>query len=271
LYLTGNKLNAEGMEQEYQARLSAGLAARLLDRKTLLQHYGISRPAALLCYGDLAIDPVRTTLALLRAACQQGARIFAPARIVDLISNRNGATATAANGRQIRCRHVVYATGYELPLGVPQRGHQIISTWAIATVRQPRRLWSSECMIWEASEPYLYLRTTPDSRVICGGEDEEFSDAPARDALLLQKTRTLRRKLRRLLPGVDTTVEFAWCGSFGASSTGLPRIGRVPGRPRTWVALGYGGNGTTYSRIAADIISNALAGRPDIDADLYEF
>jgi glycine/D-amino acid oxidase-like deaminating enzyme len=64
-----------------------------------------------------------------------------------------------------------------------------------------------------------------------------------------------------MLPAVDTTVEFAWCGTFGASNTGLPRIGRVPGRPRTWVALGYGGNGTTYSRIAADVISGAIAGR----------
>jgi glycine/D-amino acid oxidase-like deaminating enzyme len=166
---------------------------------------------------------------------------------------------------------VVYATGYELPHGVPRRGHQIVSTWGIATVRQPNRLWPGECMIWEASDPYLYLRTTPDGRVICGGEDEEFSDAAARDALLRQKTRTLQRKLHRMLPGVDTTVEFAWCGSFGASSTGLPRIGRVPGRRRMWVALGYGGNGTTYSRIAADVICGAIAGRPDVDADLYGF
>jgi glycine/D-amino acid oxidase-like deaminating enzyme len=271
LYLTGDELDAAGMAREYQARLAAGFAARLLDRKVLRMRFGISRPAALLCYGDLAIDPFRTTLALLRAACEQGARIFAPARIVDLVSNRNEVTATAANGRQIRCQHVVYATGYELPHDVPRRGHQIVSTWAIATVRQPRRLWPGECMIWEASDPYLYLRTTPDGRVICGGEDEEFSDAAARDALLPQKTRTLRRKLRRLLPGVDTTVEFAWCGSFGASSTGLPRNGRVPGRPRTWVALGYGGNGTTYSRIAADVICGAITARPDVDADLYDF
>ena len=30
--------------------------------------------------------------------------------------------------------------------------------------------------IWEASDPYLYMRATADGRVICGGEDEEFSD-----------------------------------------------------------------------------------------------
>jgi glycine/D-amino acid oxidase-like deaminating enzyme len=126
-------------------------------------------------------------------------------------------------------------------------------------------------MIWEASDPYLYVRTTPDGRIVCGGEDEEFSNTAARDALLPQKTRMLQRKLHRTLPAVDTTVEFAWCGTFGTSSTGLPRIGQVPGRRRTWVALGYGGNGTTYARIAADVICGAIAGRPDADADLYDF
>jgi glycine/D-amino acid oxidase-like deaminating enzyme len=38
-----------------------------------------------------------------------------------------------------------------------------------------------------------------------------------------------------------------------------------------FAALGYGGNGITYSRIAADIIASIVAGRPDCDADLYEF
>jgi hypothetical protein len=35
----------------------------------------------------------------------------------------------------------------------------------------------SECCIWEAADPYLYIRTTPEGPVICGGgEDAEFSD-----------------------------------------------------------------------------------------------
>jgi glycine/D-amino acid oxidase-like deaminating enzyme len=64
---------------------------------------------------------------------------------------------------------------------------------------------------------------------------------------------------------------FAWPGSFGSSDTGLPRIGNVPDMPNCWVALGYGGNGTTYARIAADVICGALTGHPDTDADLYDF
>jgi glycine/D-amino acid oxidase-like deaminating enzyme len=237
----------------------------------LRERFGIARAAALLGYGNLAIDPRRVTLALLKSAIARGAKIFAPVEIVDVDPRRKGVIATAASGRRIHCRHLVFATGYELPHAVPRKGHKIVSTWAIATVRQPRHLWPEQCLIWEASEPYLYLRTTPDGRIICGGEDEDFSDEAARDALLARKTATLQRKLKRLIRNADTTVEFAWTGSFGSSTTGLPTIGQVAKLSNCWVALGYGGNGTTYSRIAADIICGALTGHPDADADLYDF
>jgi glycine/D-amino acid oxidase-like deaminating enzyme len=130
---------------------------------------------------------------------------------------------------------------------------------------------AGECCIWEASDPYLYIRTTSEGRVLCGGGDEGIADEGQRDALLSRKTKMLQRKLHRLLPKLDTTVEFAWTGTFGETKTGLPIIGPLPHMPRCWIALGYGGNGTTYAAIAADIIAGAIGGRPDIDADLYEF
>jgi glycine/D-amino acid oxidase-like deaminating enzyme len=115
------------------------------------------------------------------------------------------------------------------------------------------------------------MRTTPEGRIICGGEDEAFADEEKRDALLARKMKTLQRKLVKLFPDVSSRIDFAWAGSFGQSSTGLPTIAPVPGMPHCWVALGYGGNGITYSRIAADVITGALTGHADIDADLYGF
>ncbi len=271
LYLAGDMLGAHDLEREFDARRAAGLYGHFLDRKALRSRFGIARPAALLSTGNITIDPRLTTFALLKASLARGARICAPTEIVQTEPSRLGVVARTADGNRIRCRHLVFATGYELPDGVPRRGHKVISTFAIATVRQPRRLWPERCTIWEASEPYLYLRTTPDGRVICGGEDEDFSQSAARDALIPRKTATLQRKLARLFPDIDTGVDFAWAGTFGETSTGLPTIGEVPGMPNCWVALGYGGNGITYARIAADIIRGAFIGNPDVDADLYDF
>jgi glycine/D-amino acid oxidase-like deaminating enzyme len=115
------------------------------------------------------------------------------------------------------------------------------------------------------------MRTTPDGRVICGGEDEDFADDEKRDALIGKKAAAIGRKLHRLLPALDVTPEFQWAGSFGTTDTGLPLIGPIPRRKNCWAILGFGGNGITYSRIAADIVSAALAGKADPDADLYRF
>ena len=271
LYLAGNVLDAEGLAREHDARRAAGLASRFFDRRALHLRFGVRSQAAISGYGNLAIDPRKTTHALLRAACDQGAAVHAPVAVVDIDARKSGVTATTSSSRQIHSRQLVFATGYELPDQVPRRTHKVVSTWAIATVAQPHRLWPGQCMIWEAADPYLYVRTTSEGRVICGGEDEDFSDEAKRDALLERKTKMLQRKLGRLMPKLDTTVEFAWTGSFGHSATGLPTIGAIPNLPNCWAALGYGGNGITYSRIAADIISGALSGRPDMDADLFDF
>jgi glycine/D-amino acid oxidase-like deaminating enzyme len=164
----------------------------------------------------------------------------------------------------------VLATGYELMDVISDDRHQIISTWAIATRRQPKsKLWPGEALIWEASDPYLYMRTTHDGRVICGGEDAEFEDEDKRDALLKEKTQRISRKLGKLLPDLDPTPEFAWAGSFGNTSTGLPLIGPVPGKPRLFALMGYGGNGITFSRIGAELIRTSLAGAEDTDADIF--
>lgn len=271
LYLAGNMLDMQGLRREHNARLAAGFPGRLIDRRELQAAFGVRAAGAILSHGNMALDPRRTTLELLRASCRADAKIFAPVDVVDMRPAKSGVVARTGCGHEIRSRHLVLATGYEFPERVPQQGHKIVSTWAIATVRQPHRIKPEQTMIWEASDPYVYIRYTPDGRVICGGEDESVSDAELRDALIGRKAKRLQHKLGRLLPGIDTRVDFAWAGAFGASGTGLPTIGQIPKMKNCWAALGYGGNGTTYARLAADIITGALAGRPDSDADLYAF
>lgn len=271
LYLAGNILNADGLEKEAEARRATGFETDLLSRTHLKARFGINRPAALLSHGDFTLDPRRLTGGYLRAAIGNRARLYSPVEVTEIETSRSGVTAATAKGPVIRARHVIFATGYEVPNFVPPDGHKVESTYAIATKPQRSRLWPGEALIWEASDPYLYMRTTADGRVICGGEDEEFSDAETRDVLIAKKARAIGRKLEKLFPAIDATPEFAWAGAFGTTGTGLPRIGEVPGKKNVWAILGFGGNGITYSRIAADVVSAALAGRADPDADLYSF
>lgn len=270
LYLAGNVLTGSSLREEAEMRAASGLAARYLTAGALRTSFGLEREGAILSDGNLALDPVKLTAGLLLHAQTRGALLFAPEEAVATRHHASSVDVTTRSGRRIEARHVVLATGYELMDAVANDSHQIISTWAIATKPQAKaNLWPQEALIWEASDPYLYLRTTHDGRVICGGEDEEFEDEDTRDALIAEKTKRISEKLGKLLPSIDPTPEFAWAGSFGTTTTGLPLIGAVPNRPRLFALMGYGGNGITFSRIAAEMIRTKLAGHDDTDADLF--
>ncbi|MEJ0075035.1 MAG: FAD-dependent oxidoreductase [Alphaproteobacteria bacterium] len=271
LYLAGNDLGVADLEVEGELRRAAGIEATFLDRSALRARFDIGHSGALLNPGNLTINPRAVTARLLLRAQGLGSRVFSPSEIADLKRSRSSWVATTKQGQRIHSRYVVFATGYEFPKFVPLKGHRIKTTWAFATAPQPGKLWPEECLIWEASSPYLYARTTADGRVLCGGEDVDSPDAVHDDEMTERKITRLQSKLHKLFPKLDTEAEFAWAASFGGSSTGLPTIGEIPGHKNCWAALGYGGNGITYSRIAAEIIRAAFSGQRDADADLYAF
>ncbi len=107
--------------------------------------------------------------------------------------------------------------------------------------------------------------------MLCGGGDEDFADANAREALLGSKREWLRRRLASFVPQADTRVAYAWGGSFGTSTRGLPTIDQIPGMARCYAVLGYGGNGITFSMMAAQMLRNVLTGAGDEDLDLVRF
>lgn len=271
IYLDGNVLDADGLAREADARRRAGFEVELLKPAAVLERYGIKGRHALIGFGNYSADPRRMTLGYLNAAIARGARLYSPVDICDIDAREDGVTLHSARGPEIRARHVVMATGYEMMKGIPRKGNRIISSWSIATRPQPRAIWPTAAMIWEAADPYLYIRTTPRGEVICGGEDEEIADAGERDAKLPGKIRTLSRKLAALLPGIDATPVHGWAGSFGDSPVGTPTIGRIPRMPNCYAAMGYGGNGITFSMMAAQMLRGLICGYGDPDADLVSF
>jgi glycine/D-amino acid oxidase-like deaminating enzyme len=166
----------------------------------------------------------------------------------------------------------VFCTGYELLKGLPGKGTKITSSWAIAS-RPHAKLpsWLRNTLVWEAADPYLYMRTTPDGRLIVGGEDEDIDLPSYRARSMAHKTARLMAKTKKLIPGLDFTLARQWTGAFGESEDGLPIIDRVPDMPNCIAVMGFGGNGTIYSKIASEIVPTLLRGRSDVDADIFRF
>lgn len=268
-YLPGNLLDLAGLRSEAAARERIGLRSTLIDRHALKRLTGIDKPGAIWSAGSAEADPARLARGLWRSAAKRGAMLHAPVEIIDVAPGKRRVTLTTDAGCSISAGHVVLATGYSLTKLFELPGYRIISTWAMATAPQPKALWPSRCLIWEASDPYLYCRTTRDGRVVAGGEDAAFEDEARRDALTATKVARIGRTLGGLLPQLDIAPAFAWAGCFGESASGLPAIGQVPGASRCYAVMGFGGNGITFSAIAAEMIQRAILGLPDPDVDLF--
>ena len=265
LYLAGNALDLSDLREEHRLRSSAGIEGRLLDAASLKAESGLDRDGALLYGGSAEAHPIDLANGLMQVAIGRGARVASPVEVVAYESSAcEGITLATRDGLEVHGKILILANGYEMPDFVRAARHTLHSTWALATEPQsPAALWPGCALIWEASEPYLYLRTTQDRRIVVGGEDEDLTDAEKRDALTPEKIATLRKKLSRLIPAASIEVAAAWSGFFGETDDGLPLIGRVPGRPRMFAAFGYGGNGITFSAMAAAMLEPLIAGGRD--------
>lgn len=274
LYLGVTAADAARLEAEVRARRACGIEVEQLDARDIRAQFPFQRPAAIRSALAAEVDPLRLTLSLLRRAESLGATIRTGkcAELASIVTDRGTSALTTTAGHVVRADHVVFATGYESERYLPRPVGRLLSTYAMATEpEESLEGWHDRCLIWETARPYLYLRTTPSGRVIVGGEDERITDADARDALIGAKCADLVRRARGIWPSLRLAPECAWGGFFGETPDGLPVIGTPPGMPRTHFALGYGGNGITFSLIAAEIITASITGRADPDAELFRF
>ena len=90
-----------------------------------------------------------------------------------------------------------------------------------------------------------------------------------REAAIPAKSEALLRKLQKLLNNSSLKVDYAWAGAFADSPTGLPIIKELPDLPGAMAILGCGGNGITFSTIAAQIARQWARGGKDPDLDLF--
>ncbi len=192
--------------------------------------------------------------------------------IVDYKATRTGYDLYAENGKIITCKHLVIASGYEAGKFLPRKVMNLLSTYALVTEPVPSsHIWPEAALLWETARPYFYLRTTRDNRIIMGGEDIRFKNERLRDALLERNTGKLLQTFKKLFPAIPVKCETAWCGTFSATEDGLPYIGLYPGQKNMYFALGYGGNGITFSMIAAQVIRNKLMGKKDNREAVFGF
>lgn len=267
------KKDLKGMEKEYEARKKIGISLQLLDEAGIEKKFGFRKDAGLLSRDGAELDAYAFTHALLDHCTKtKGLKVYDHTEIKAIHHHKKGIELVTAENKKLRARKLVIACGYESQRYLPHKQEKLYSTYAI--VSEPfaeADFWYKKALIWETDSPYLYLRTTKDNRILIGGKDDDFSDDRRRESALPKKARDLEKSFAKLFPQFQFRTDFIWGGVFASTPDGLPYIGAIPQRPHTYFALGFGGNGITFSVLAGQMIRDQIMGKLNPEAGIFHF
>lgn len=273
LFFAAYKKDEKLIKAEFSIRKQEGFEVTFLNKKEIHQQFGFASPAAILSKQAASTDAYLLTHALLTYSIKKGLLVFDRTLISKIKYKIKGATLFTEQGHTITANRIVNASGYEITEFIEKKIVTLHSTYAVASehIEQPQPVWKEGTLLWNTADPYLYMRLTNDNRIIIGGRDEEFYNPAKRDKLIKTKTLFLKKDFNKLFPAIDFIPEFSWTGTFGSTKDALPYIGTYKKTPHTYYALGFGGNGITFSVIAAEIIRDMIMGKKNKDAALFAF
>jgi glycine/D-amino acid oxidase-like deaminating enzyme/nitrite reductase/ring-hydroxylating ferredoxin subunit len=175
-----------------------------------------------------------------------------------------------ANGHTVKCADVVIATHNPLVGVGGMAGATLFQTklalytsyviaGRVARGVVPDALW------WDTGDPYQFVRVEPNRDhdvVIFGGEDHKTGQQADTEGCY----RRLEEHLRAIVPDVELTHR--WSGQVIETPDGLPYIGQSA--DHQYSATGYAGNGLTFGTLGALMISDAILGRSNPWAELFD-
>lgn len=257
LYFASKKKDLSWLEKEFEARKSAGFKVRWLDADEIQEKFGLEKTfGGILSDQGASIDAFIFAHELFGYNVKKGLKIFDKTEMKSVKYHKGFNEAITAEGYKIKASKIIYCVGYESKNLIKEDFVQLKSTFAIVSEREeslPERL--NKMLFWNTEEPYIYMRTTDDGRLLIGGGDEDFQNPEKRDALLGKKEKEILRNLKKFLPEHEFYTDFTWAGTFGETKDGLPYIGEHKKFKNSYFVLGFGGNGITFSVTGMEMAS----------------
>ncbi|HKP32851.1 MAG TPA: FAD-dependent oxidoreductase [Chitinophagaceae bacterium] len=272
LQLASFKKDVEQLKKECVARKNIGIDVDFLDEKALREKFQVDRPGGLISSKAAQVDAYKLTHALLKDIERMGGKVYDHSSVTKIIHHKESVQLKLDGNFNVNAKKLVIACGYESLNYLPKKIEELSSTYVILSEPfSEQEFWYQNSLIWETAVPYMYLKITTDNRILVGGRDSAFQNPSKRDALLNTKALQLEKDFRKLFPHIPFKTDFKWAGTFSSSKDGLPYIGSIPERANTYFALGYGGNGITFSLIGAQIINDIMHGKKRKDDNLFDF
>jgi len=263
LYFAALKKDVPLLKKEFEARKTAKFPVKWLSEEEIKKQFKIENTfGGILSEQGGSIDAFCLAHDILHYNYKKGLQIFDKTDIIKFDYKKNGVMATTDYGNTIKAKKVIFCNGFESTEIIKDKFVNLLSTYAIVGEQYEKdHKELNDLLVWNTANPYIYMRTTDDNRILIGGEDEKFVNAKKRDSLLHEKENKLVKKLDKYLPGNNFRTDFVWAGTFGETKDGLPYIGEHPNFPSAYFVLGFGGNGITFSVIGMAMASDFLKGK----------
>jgi hypothetical protein len=236
------------LESTYKASYKAGVDVAWSETIPVPIEY----KKAVVYHGQAQLHPSRYVMALAKEFEKAGGIILQDC-LVNQFSCKEILEVETDMGI-IKTRYLVYAT--HIPPGINLLHFRCAPyrSYAIAAILRQGNY--PEGLAYDMYDPYHYYRTQEingQKYLIAGGEDHKTAHEQNTQICF----NNLEAHIRKYFD-VDRVVN-KWSSQYFEPSDGLAYIGHLPGNPdNVLVATGYGGNGMTYSHIAAITLSDLI-------------
>lgn len=273
LYFAALKKDVDRLKKEFEARKKAGFEVQWMEADEILEKYDLHNTyGGILSKQGASVDAFMLVHEILTYNRKKGLQVYDRVKLMEVKYEARQNKVSLNTGATITCKKIVYCVGYESATMIKEKFVDLISTYAIVSEVEPSKCKKyNDILVWNTADPYIYLRTTDDDRLLIGGEDEEFRNPLKRDALIGKKEQRLLKSFEKYLPHIPFRTDFVWAGTFGETKDGLPYIGEHQDFKNSYFVLGFGGNGITFSVTGMEMVSKWLQGKKHLLTPYFAF
>ncbi|MFZ1790528.1 MAG: FAD-dependent oxidoreductase [Saprospiraceae bacterium] len=272
LYIAHSEKSAQSLKEEFEIRNKCELGVKWLSAEEVSKSYGLKSFGGILSETAASIDAYKLAHELIHYNSGRGMHVYDQTELIDFDFGPKKTTITSSEGHKISCKKVIFCSGFESTKMIKEEVAKLFYTYACVSekdIKIPKKL--RKTLVWDTNDPYLYMRTTDDGRLLVGGEDSSVNFPFFQQQIKESKTSKLMQTLQEMMPDINFIEDFSWGGTFGSTKDGLPYIGKSPEFEHALFVLSFGGNGITFSIQAMDIIVDLLEDKPNELADYYRF
>jgi glycine/D-amino acid oxidase-like deaminating enzyme len=269
LYVAHRDKKVEFLRNEAKVmREVFGYDTRMLSAAELRREYVNEAEAcgAMLEPDGIGVHPLKLAHGYLRMARALGVKVHPASPVLSVQKAGNGVHLLKTPGGTVRARAVGFATGGYTSNGLHKSlNNKIMPVLSNSLVTRPLTAdelaatnFRSTTFITDTRTLRFYYRKLPDNRVQIGSR----SSITGADAPNPRHMQLLVNGLHRKFPALKgIAIDYSWWGWVDVSHDMMPRVAQPDASESVFYALGYGGNGVSFSAHAGRRMAELIGGK----------